>query len=225
LLQSGAIATSTRFVLTNTVYFNAGWETAFAPEQTAPGLFGKLDGSEASVPLLHASLTVPYAAGDAYQAVALPYADAAISFIAVLPNEGVYEGLEAKLDANWFDTLQSEWSTASVAVSLPKLDYKTHLSLKRAMQALGVNAAFSDADFPGLTRHPVAIDDVIQEAIIKVLEGGTIAAATTAVTFKDAGIALDDYTVSFDRPFVFAIVDQPTGEILFLGRVLDPSAH
>jgi serine protease inhibitor len=29
-------------------------------------------------------------------------------------------------------------------------------------------------------------------------------------------------TVSVDRPFLFFIVDKPTGSILSLGRVLDP---
>jgi serine protease inhibitor len=30
--------------------------------------------------------------------------------------------------------------------------------------------------------------------------------------------------ITFNRPFLFAIVDEPTGAIVFLGRVPDPSA-
>jgi serpin B len=70
----------------------------------------------------------------------------------------------------------------------------------------------------------VFVNDVIHEAVLKVFEGGTIAAASTAVIFgtKDGGPS--EQTITFDRPFTFAILDQPTGEILFLGHVFDPTS-
>jgi serine protease inhibitor len=53
----------------------------------------------------------------------------------------------------------------------------------------------------------------------------TIAAATTAVLVAPGGgIPSFDHVVRFDRSFFYAIVDRPTRQILFLGRVLDPSA-
>jgi serpin B len=35
--------------------------------------------------------------------------------------------------------------------------------------------------------------------------------------------ALDQFTVRFDRPFLFFVRDVETGTILFMGRVVDPS--
>jgi serine protease inhibitor len=34
---------------------------------------------------------------------------------------------------------------------------------------------------------------------------------------------MTDIQLTIDRPFIFLIQDKPTGTILFLGRVLDPT--
>jgi serpin B len=47
-------------------------------------------------------------------------------------------------------------------------------------------------------------------------EQGTEAAAATAVALDES--ASVPVTLSFDRPFLFAVYDQPTGQVLFFGR-------
>ena len=70
---------------------------------------------------------------------------------------------------------------------------------------------------------PAAIDQIVHRAVIDVMEGGTEAAAATAV-----GITVDQRCprrrkpFRVDRPFLFYIVDDATGAILFQGRVVDP---
>lgn len=142
----------------------------------------------------------------------------------MLPDVDAYASVERAADERWFGSLRDGLKPASVALALPKLDYKLHASLKPMLRELGMRAAFEGADFSGLTPNGIAISDVIHEAVIKVFEGGTIAAAATAVIFGDASVSLPEHTVRFDRPFFYLIVDQPTGQSLFLGRVLDPSA-
>jgi serpin B len=111
-----------------------------------------------------------------------------------------------------------------VLVALPKLDFKFRTRLSSALQALGMRAAFGDADFTGIAAADLAIGDVIHEAAIEVFEGGTVAAAATAVVLTGSNSAAPQYLqLDIDRPFLFAIVDQPTGAVLFLGRVLDPT--
>lgn len=54
-------------------------------------------------------------------------------------------------------------------------------------------------------------------------EEGTEAAAATAVIMEAAGAAMPEGIILvIDRPFVFLIRDLQSGQILFIGRVLDP---
>jgi len=65
---------------------------------------------------------------------------------------------------------------------------------------------------------------VIHKAFVSVDEAGTEAAAATAVVMPTVGPPEEPVDVTIDRPFVFLIRDIETGTILFVGRVVDPSA-
>ena len=59
----------------------------------------------------------------------------------------------------------------------------------------------------------------------RVDEKGTEAAAATAIVMVETSLPGDgpfDFTAN--RPFLFLIRDRMTGAVLFIGRVLDPSA-
>jgi serpin B len=52
------------------------------------------------------------------------------------------------------------------------------------------------------------------------------AAATGVIIRGDAGIGPSppsELTVNANRPFLYILRDQPTGAIMFMGRVLDPA--
>jgi serine protease inhibitor len=42
---------------------------------------------------------------------------------------------------------------------------------------------------------------------------------------NDLGIALPSLNVYANRPFLYFLCDQPTGAILFMGRVLNPTQN
>jgi serpin B len=72
----------------------------------------------------------------------------------------------------------------------------------------------------------LAISDVIHKAFIEVNEEGTKAAAATAVEMRATGaISRPVPTPVFraDHPFLFMIVDDETGSVLFMGRVMNPN--
>ena len=98
--------------------------------------------------------------------------------------------------------------------------------LKDALATLGMPLAFSEAaDFTAISaREHFVIDNVAHEAFISVDEEGTEAAAVTAVLFTSVSAPLTVAEITVDRPFLFAIRDDETGAILFMGRVLDPTA-
>jgi serpin B len=114
----------------------------------------------------------------------------------------------------------------TVNLSLPKFGTESKVDLKDILVAMGMPAAFDPnlADFSGITREEqLYITAVIHQANIDVDEKGTTAAAATAVVMGRTSAPGDVVTLRVDRPFLFALRDVPTGTILFLGRVLDPS--
>lgn len=90
--------------------------------------------------------------------------------------------------------------------------------------ALGMVDAFSlDADLSGMTgKRDLFIQDVVHEGFVAVDENGTEAAAVTAVLVGTVSVP-PPATLQIDRPFIFAVIDRPTGATLFIGRVVDPS--
>lgn len=71
--------------------------------------------------------------------------------------------------------------------------------------------------------EPLVIDQVIQKTFVDVDEQGTEAAAATAVSFADAGIAMLPPTqLIIDRPFLEAIIDTKTQTLVVVGRIVDP---
>ncbi len=86
--------------------------------------------------------------------------------------------------------------------------------------------AFSNrADFSGMTGdRDLFISEVVHKAFVSVDEAGTEAAAATAVVMEKMALPEEPVEVTVDRPFIFLIRDIQTGAILFVGRVVDPSA-
>ena len=86
--------------------------------------------------------------------------------------------------------------------------------------------AFSgEADFSGMTgNRELFIQEVMHKAFVSVDEAGTEAAAATAVIMPASMPPGEIVEVTVDRPFIFLIRDIKTGTILFVGRIVNPSA-
>lgn len=228
LLPPGSIDDLTRLVLTNAVYFNAAWNTPFDPNKTSAGPFTRIDGSSVTVEMMNAELSnVPAMQGTNFVAVSLPYADNRVSLLVVVPSLGQFSQVESSLDATALGTLVAGLSSQQVLLSLPRFQVETGTSLKTLLQALGMTSAFipGAADFSGMDgTHNLLISDVLHKAFIDVAEKGTEAAAATGVVMANAALFMG-LEVNASRPFIYFLRDQPTGAILFMGRVQDPSQN
>ena len=119
----------------------------------------------------------------------------------------------------------------AVNLFLPRFGLDSRADLGPALKALGMPLAFDpSADFGGITTEDLYVGEVVHQANIDVDEKGTEAAAATAVlgiTTGGCGAAtpVKTITLRLDRPFLFFVRDLATGAILFMGRVVDPSAR
>lgn len=225
LLARGVLNADTRLVLTNAVYFNASWLHRFDAANTRPEAFTRLDGSTVSPPTMRRSVRTNYAEGDGWQAVELPYVGDQVSMLLILPAPGRFAEIEAAMDGARLGTIAGAVRDHDVNLTLPRFSFRTAVSLRQQLTALGMGVAFTDAaDLSAITGvRNLLIQDVVHQGFIAVDENGTEAAAATAVVVGVVSVP-PPATFHANRPFLFAIRDRPTGAVVFLGRVVDPTA-
>lgn len=224
LLPPGSVQPSTVLVLTNAIYFKGKWQTQFDPKLTHDGTFRVDAGRTVTVPMMHmnAELALGQAAGGLL--LELPYSGRDLSMLFLLPDamEGL-PALEQSLTPANLDAWRGTLHTSEINVYLPRFTVTSSFSLKETLSALGMPVAFSDAaDFSGMNgTGGLTITDALHKAFVTVNEEGTEAAAATGVVVGPTS-APPQFVA--DHPFLFLIRDNVTGSILFLGRVVDPTA-
>ncbi|HEX9974843.1 MAG TPA: serpin family protein, partial [bacterium] len=68
------------------------------------------------------------------------------------------------------------------------------------------------------------IDKVKHKSFVEVNEEGTEAAAVTSVEIGVTSVGPGSpFVMRVDRPFIFAIRENHSGTILFIGKIVDPS--
>jgi len=227
LVPPGAIDSLTRLVLTNAIYFNAAWQYPFEKGATADGSFYLLDGSQIKVPMMRQTKSLRYAGGANYQAVELPYDGRELSMLVLLPASGQFSAFEKSLDAGQLKAISGDLGAGRVALTMPRYEFTSSFSLKKTLAAMGMPDAFAgSADFSGMTgSRDLSIAEVFHKAFVAVDEAGTEAAAATAVVTRATAMPGSELIeVTVDRPFIFLIRDDNTGQLLFIGRVLNPGA-
>ncbi|MCU4926560.1 serpin family protein [Halobacteria archaeon AArc-dxtr1] len=224
LVSPGQFDDLTAIVLTNAIYFLAGWAEEFDESGTHDAAFTALDGTTDEVAMMSQTETFPYAEVDGHQLVELPYVGGETSMVVLLPEAGEFEAFEASLDTDRVDDLLAELEEQHGQVELPRFEIESDYELHTVLEALGMERPFDshESDLTGLIdRDDLHITDVVHEAFVAVDEEGTEAAAATAVIGgADSAPPAVEFELTVDRPFLFLIRDRPTDSVLFLGRVV-----
>lgn len=227
LLAPGMISPDTVLTLVNAISFKAAWASPFDKEATKPGTFHRADGTQAEVAMMHRFKGAMHVATDELEAVAIGYDRVPLSMLVVLPKAGEIDTFEQALDAAKLDSIVKSMDWRDVELTVPKFRFEFGAALRPVLEKLGMSVAFdlAKADFTGINSNDRPyIQDVIHKAFIGIDEAGTEAAAATAVTLgaSGSGVEPEKVTMTVDRPFLFFVIDEPTGTILFSGRVNDP---
>jgi serpin B len=232
LLAPGTIDALTRLALVNAVYLKAPWANPFAVETTRSAPFTTADGATVQVPFMSLSESVAYAEGSAsdggaWHAVELPYLGGSLALTVIVPDH--LAAFESALTPGRLASVVGALRPRPVILALPKFRAETRADLGDLLGAMGMRLAFDPtrADFSGITTgEALYVSRVVHQANIDVDEAGTEAAAATAVVMRATGALADaPVTLRVDRPFLFALRDVPTGAVVFLGRVSDPSSR
>jgi serpin B len=228
LLAPGTIASLTRLVLTNAIYFKGKWESQFRKELTRVDSFTLLNGADAKVPMMRQIASCGYAEERDLQVLEMKYRGGDLSMVVLLPAKHKPLGLEEferSLTPERLDQWIQKLETRRVEVFLPRFRMTSQCPLKTALIGLGMTNAFSpqNADFSGMTgNHDLFIQESSHKAFVEVNEEGTEAAAATGHSMKLLGAPRPSPVFRADHPFVFLIRHRPSHCILFMGRATKP---
>jgi serpin B len=230
LLPPDSVTTLTRLVLTNAIYFKADWARRFTEELTRDGDFTLASGERVKAKLMSQRLQGCGFFEDEWTTVVeMPYAGERLAMMGILPRTGTIADLEKLLTAQRLGEITRMLRGAEVAVTLPRFKLDTSCNLIPVFKKLGVQRAFTagQADLSGITSSAEARDlyvtGAFHKAFVEVNEKGTEAAAATGIVVGVRSVAPRMNEFRGDRPFVFLIRDRKTGQILFMGRLMNPA--
>lgn len=234
LLPPDYVTDQTVMVLVNAAYFKGYWKTQFDEDATLKqqDFFVQPDRKVPVDMMVLSKKSFPFAKGLplGYSAIEMPYSGNEVSMIVVLPDEGTKaEELLQKLDRSALAALKDAFQLTPVKLSLPKFKLTHEMELKENLKALGITDLFSMdvADLSGFTGDRDSyVEYVRHKTFIEVNEGGTEAAAATAVVGLTRLAAIippvieEEFTVN--RPFIILMCHKKTDTILFAGLIRHP---
>ncbi len=229
LIPEGAISSMMRLILTNAIYFKAAWANEFPDHATRDMLFRLSESSQIPVSMMVQKNNFSYLETENLQVLEMPYKADELAMVVFLPRrvDGL-DDLEKSLSADKLEGWMAGLHREEVDVYFPKFEFTSSFNLSTILKDLGIVDAFSpvSADFSGMTAaDKLFISEVIHKAFVAVDEDGTTAAAATAIMIRATSMPMpnpDPKIFRADHPFLFCIRHNPTGRILFMGRIIDP---
>ena len=215
--------------LINAIYFKGQWQQEFEKAQTKQAPFHLLNGQQKEVPLMTQTGKYVYFEDKDFQAVSLPYGTGRVSMYVFLPapNTTLADFQKTITSENW-ENWMGHFRFAPGTVMLPRFEVTYEANLNEVLKALGMAEAFDPAaaDFSGImnSSERIYISEARHKAFAQVNEEGTKAAAVTSIGVSTTSVTIEPkpFVMRVDRPFFFAIRDNASGALLFMGSVVDP---
>lgn len=215
-------------ILINAILFEGKWTVPFKHEDTYKGNFTKADGKKVQTEMMKGSVWNYYENDKATGFEKTYGKNGEYSFIAILPKtKGNFKISDLKMD----EFLVSGTNAYEVYIHLPKFEYRWESSLIKPLKQTSVKHIFNSAINPLNkmflpTGQSIYVSDIMQSCKVIMEEDGTKAAAVTATVVKATSVPNKNYktkTVKLNRPFAYIIKNNQTDEIMFMGKVIDPT--
>jgi serpin B len=231
LIPQGVINDMTRLVLTNAIYFKGEWVKQFDKENTTDEDFRINENDSVKVPMMQRTdeeAEFNYAENKDLQILEMPYSGEDLSMLILLPKNDDLAKVENSLSTENLAQWKKDLKKQRVEVFVPKFKFETKYLMTEDLKAMGMPTAFGlGADFSGMDgKKDLFISEVIHQAFVEVNEEGTEAAAATGVVMMLGALPGEETKIPVfraDHPFIFLIQEKNSGNILFIGRVVNPA--
>lgn len=228
LISQADISSDTRLVLANALYFQGNWKYPFAQERTEYRPFYVNVQEVLSVPTLHQAQRLNYFENADWQVVALPFEKKSPGSceplcLLFLPKHSSLQVVDEAL----YQEALSSFTTQKVDLLVPKFTLEHKIDVKPLLEQLGVHKVFSsEADLSKMSlKGNLYVDAICQKSFFSFTEAGVeAAAATAAIVNLTTSHQPQEQQIAFhaDHPFFFALIDQTTQTLLFVGHVQKP---
>ncbi|KAF7687525.1 serine protease inhibitor 2.1-like [Silurus meridionalis] len=214
---------NTIMYLLSYVYFKGKWSVPFNPKRTRERQF-HVD-KETTVPVQMMFVKDTFFSYRDHElstrVLRLDYKDT-FSMILALPDENVTQ-LEEAVHPHHIAKWQKWMTESDINVYLPKLSLKTKYNLNKILPEMGFRDMFTPkADFSGISDEKLLVSEAVHKATLDVDETGTEATAVTGIGIMLFSARFPN-ELKFDRPFMIFIVDQKTNNVLFMGKIVNPT--
>ena len=209
-------------VAINALYFKDRWKTPFDLARTQPEPFQTASGKPVDVKMMHSPVAkFGFRQDDRFIAAELGYANDAFKLVVVTTKSTAGRVAEFAAVAGWLGG--QEFAMSNGEIGMPKLSLTAAEEMLRPLDALGLRIARQMPDaLSGFSAMSLMITRVVQKLDLRLNEEGTEAAAATAVVTTRSLGTMGHIRMIIDKPFMFALRDQKTGLILFMGYVNVP---
>lgn len=222
-------------VLASAIYFHSTWKYKFNPIELQPfHAFHAGKMIEKSVPFMQLKADLVWdriAAGGQITGrfIEIPYENNAYSMVILLPDKQFT--LDEFIRAFTLETLDTIWDglrdtkPEHVTVKMPKFSISSQASILNTLLKLQITDLFTiNAKLPyfGLNDDP-KVSDILQQAVLKVDENGTTAAAATVSLLIPLSADMNvEEVIVVDRPFLAIIFDKTSEIPIFISKVYNP---
>lgn len=214
--------------LINAVYFRSNWADHFNEVQTTNAPFTTAAGDTQEVSMMqkvfsHEVLEFDYTYNDCYEQMVIPFNNGAYRMAFILPRESSSIGeVIAHIAQN--DIVQQRPDDYTlIHLELPKFKVSSNYDLKNVLTQMGCTLFSADNDcfhfFEQDNRTPTGI---VHKAFLQIDEKGAEAAAATDIFLCTSDGTEPTYTdlyLTFNRPFLYTIIESSTGYPLFMGYI------
>ena len=206
----------------NAISFEVSWSEPYEDEDILEGNFTNSDGSVSKVQM-QCSIENAYFENEYIMAFSKVYADWDFSYIAILPKQSGFEYLkECAIQLDFSEILKDmDHENYSANIKMPEFKYDFENDITNLCKKMGISTLFSQqADFSPMTSERLEVGGIFHKAHIELDRNVTKAAAVSVgVAAGCAPKEIRDVNITFDRPFIYAIMHNETKLPVFVGIV------